>query len=102
MRDYRRLRRRTEGLKSEMSTISRRAVSARGVRSSSTTTGLFPALALCNGVLELRGTGVKPRLPNLVSVVSITSGGKPDPKPRVSLAVCFCPWGGRRTQPFVA
>jgi hypothetical protein len=80
MRDCRQLRRRTEGLKSEMSILSRRAVSVRGVRSSSTTKGLFPALALCNGVLEHRGTGVKPRLPNLVSLVSITSGGKPDSK----------------------
>ena len=35
---------------------------------------------LCNGVLEHRGTGAKPRLPNLVSLVSITSGAKPDPK----------------------
>jgi hypothetical protein len=37
-------------------------------------------LWLSNGVLEHRGTGAKPRLPNLVSLVSITSGGKPDSK----------------------
>jgi hypothetical protein len=41
---------------------------------------------------------VKPRRPNLVSLVSITSGGKPDSKLRALLAVYS--WGWTATQPY--
>ncbi len=75
MRDSRRLRRRTEQFVTETVYDIQKSGLAFGVPDNTTGYRKGSLLhLLANGVLEQRGTGVKPRLLNLVSLVSIAFG----------------------------